>query len=247
MAKIDIIRHEIRTAEVVGDEAYDPGRDMLIVFHRNPNDPDDPTEFGHHIQLHGLAIRKEMWGLAEYSDVIDTELRDLERYYDRSEAVEYGVHPLANMTDHYFTAPRKRMKSFSPAYVVNRMGSAMPVTRQGADDFCVAVALSGIEDVKDCLASASRKSFPCHGMTGLSTDTVARRSVLSDKMGEQTQQLTLVPGAPIDAVRQLLTDRAAEIEDVRSRFVDHVLLEASVPELMRVRAKEVVDPQIAGK
>lgn len=249
MAEIDVLRHEVRVAGLVGDEVYDPGTDMLIIFHKNPNDPDDPAQFAHHIPLHGIAFRKEMLGLDEYSDVLDLELKDLERYYDRGTDVEYGVHPLADMADQYFTGPRKRMHSFDPSYILNRSNSVMPVslTEQGANDLSASVALSGIDDVKGCLASTSRKTFPCRGMTGLSTDTVARRSILTNKMGEQTQRITLVPGKGIDAVRQLLTDRASEIDKVRSGFVDHVLLTASVPELMRSKVRDIVKSRITGK
>ncbi|MEN6334365.1 MAG: hypothetical protein ABFE01_08890, partial [Phycisphaerales bacterium] len=65
MPAIDVIRHVIRPHEPAGDEEYDPSHDMLIVVHKNPNDPDDPTEFGQHIRLQGLSYRKEMWGLAD--------------------------------------------------------------------------------------------------------------------------------------------------------------------------------------
>src|SRR5690242_14348031 len=112
MPELHVVRHVLRTHEPFGAEDYDPGSDMLIVVHKNPNDPDDPTEFGHHIRLQGVAYRKEMWGLPDYASTIDAELKDLERYYHRQEDVEYGPHPLADITEHYFTAPPTRMQSF---------------------------------------------------------------------------------------------------------------------------------------
>lgn len=239
MAEIDVIRHVIRTHEPASGEEYDPSQDMLIVVHRNPLDPDDPTEFGHHIRLSGLAYRKEMWGASDYAETIDTELRDLERHYDRDpQGEDYGVHPLATITEHYFEAPPTRMKSFAPDYVMDRVASrmtALPGTTDGAVRMCLDVVGSGIDDVKMCLASSERHTFRCRGMTNLSSDTVVTREDSSARMGEQTQRMKLVSSGPLDAVRQLLTDREQELEVTRDGFVNHALMEAQVPEIMRKR------------
>ncbi|MCP9209713.1 hypothetical protein [Streptomyces cucumeris] len=236
MPELHIIRHILRPHEPHKSEEYDPGGDMLIVVHKNPNDPDDPVEFGHHIRLQGLSYRKEMWGAPDYASTLDMELRDLERYYARHEAVDYGPHPLADITEHYFEGPPVRMRSFAPGYVMDRMGQAvMPGTTDGVMRFCVDTVLSGIEDVKSCLASDVKQSFPCRGMTGLSTDSVATRSDVMDRMAEQGQQMDLISSRPLDDVRQLLTDREAELETVRDNFVNHALMESQVPEIMRKR------------
>lgn len=239
MAEIDVIRHVIRPHQPAKGEEYDPTQDMLIVVHRNPNDPDDPVEFGHHIRLSVVAYRKEMWGLGDYASTIDMELKDLERYYAReSENEDYGVHPLATITEHYFDAPPVRMKSFRPDYVLDRVESrltALPGTTDGAVKMCLDTVLSGIDDVKGCLASDQQQIFPCKGMTGLSTDTVGARTDTMTRMEEQTQRLELVSSGPLDEVRQLLTDREGELETARDGFVSHALMTSNVPEIMRKR------------
>lgn len=239
MAEINVIRHVIRPHEPFRDEEYDPAQDMLIVVHKNPNDPDDPVEFGHHLRLGGLAYRKEMWGTPDYASTIDLELRDLERYYDRpTPETDYGTHPLAGITEHYFDAPPARMRSFSPDYVLDRVESrmtALPGTTDGAVAMCLDTVFSGIEDVKGCLASDQKQTFPCKGMTNLSSDTVAKRGESSARMEEQTQRITLISSGPLDDVRQMLTDRESELEAARNGFVDQALLQSHVPEIMRKR------------
>jgi hypothetical protein len=236
MPEINVIRHVIRPHEPARGEEYDPGGDMLIVVHKNPHDPDDPVEFGHHVRLQGLAYRKEMWGLSEYSDVIEMELRDLERYYDRGDDVEYGVHPLADITEHYFEAPAQQMKMFNPNYVMDRIGqSAMPASTDGAVRFCVDTVLSGLGDVSLSLGGAEKQAFPCKGMTGLSTRSVDTRSESMEGMAAQTRRLGVPSNDALDTVKQLLTDRAQELDVVREGFVGHALIQASVPEIMRQR------------
>lgn len=236
MPEFHVLRYVIRPHTPYGSEEYDPGSDRLIVVHKNPNDPDDPTEFGHHLPLQALANRKEMWGLPDYASTIDMELRDLERYYHRQDEVDYGPHPVADMTTHYFEAPPERMKSFAPAYVMERISQGvMPGTTDGVMRMCIDVTLSGVDDVKTCLASPEKISFPCRGMTGLSSDSVTTRSAVMGRMEEQTQQIKLVPCKPLDALRQLVTDRESELEAVRDNFVNHVLMETQVPEIMRQR------------
>lgn len=238
MPELHVLRHVLRQHEPRPGEDYDPGSDMLIVVHKNPNDPDDPTEFGHHIRLQGVAHRKEMWGLSDYATTLDMELRDLERYYHRQDGVDYGPHhPLASIAEHYHEAPASRMKSFAPDYVMQRvMPAVAPGTADGVMRMCIDVALSGIEDVKGCLASSRKKSFPCKGMTGLSGDSVGVRSDVGRRMEEQTQQIELVASRPLDDIRQLLTDRESELEAVRQAGVDQALMMAQVPEIMRKRA-----------
>lgn len=239
MAEIDVIRHVIRPHQPAKGEERDPSQDMLIVVHRNPNDPDDPTEFGHHVRMSVLAYRKEMWGTPDYASTIDMELRDLERYYAREAPDEdYGVHPLAGITEHYFEAPPVRMASFNPNYVFDRIESALtalPATTDGAVAMCLDTVLSGVDDVKGCLSSADRKTFPCKGMTNLSADTAVRRDETTTRMEGQTQRMTLVSSAPLDTVRQLLTDREPELDRARDGFVNYALLEGNVPEIMRKR------------
>jgi hypothetical protein len=239
MAEIDVTRHVIREHQPAKGEDYDPTQDMLIVVHKNPNNPDDPVEFGHHIRMSVIAYRKEMWGLPDYASTIDMELKDLERYYAReSDDEDYGVHPLAGITEHYFEVPPVRMKSFNPDYVFDRVESkatALPATTDGAVAMCLETVLSGVEDVKACLASADQKNFACRGMTGLSTDTVNQRRETNRRTEEQTRRITLVPSAPLDAVRQLLTDREPDLERAREGFVNHALMEGDVPEIMRKR------------
>lgn len=236
MPDLHVIRHELRPHAFVNGEEYDPGSDKLTIVHKNPLDPDDPTEFGHTIRLQGLANRKEMWGLAEYADVIDMELKDLERYYFRREGVDYGPHPLAHITEHYFNGPPQRMRSFAPDYVMERvMQSAMPATKDGVMRMCIDVAISGIEDVKACLRNEKKKTFPCRGMSSLSSDSVTARSNTMDRMGEQTEQVNLVSSSGLDEVRQLLTDRASDMDATREKFVNTVLVESEVPEIMRRR------------
>lgn len=237
MPEFHVLRHVLRPHQPVGGEEYDPGSDMLIVVHKNPHDPDDPTEFGHHIRLHGLAYRKEMWGLPDMASTIDMELRDLERYYHPQDGVEYGPHPLADITEHYFNVPPEKMKSFAPEYVMQRiMPAVAPGTPDGVMKMCVDIALAGIEDVKTCLGSAKKHAFPCKGMTGLSAATVDRRADVMNRMEEQTQQIELVSSRALDDVRQLLTDRESELDQVRENFVNHALVTAKVPEIMRQRA-----------
>lgn len=238
MAELNVTRHVIRPHKPAGGEEYDPNQDMLIVVHKNPNDPDDPTEWGHHIRMSVLAYRKEIWGAPDYASAIDLELKDLERYYDRVPDMDYGVHPLAIVTEHYFETPRVRMSAFNPGYVLDRVQSALtalPGTTDGAVRMCLDTVLSGVDDVKGCLASDSQRTFPCKGMTGLSTDTVDARSDMASRMDEQTQRMELVSSAPLDAVRQMLTDRESELEVARDGFVSHALLEGNVPEIMRKR------------
>lgn len=236
MPELHVIRHVVQPHRPVKGEDYDPGSDMLIVVHKNPEDPDDPTEYGHHIRLHGLAYRKEMWGLDEYSDVIDMEMRDLERFYARSDDVTYSdAHPLAAITEHYFNTPAARMKAFNPGYVMERMRGAIPATTDGAMQYCASTVLSGLDDVRGSLAGPRKRTFPCKGMTGLSSDSVDTRLATMTQMEEQTQQLTLVSSEGIDGVRQMLTDRASELDTVKDGFVNHALMEAQVPEIMRRR------------
>lgn len=237
MTELHVIRHVIRKHQPEPGEDYDPGSDMLIIVHKNPEDPDDPTEFGHHMRMQALPYQKEVLGLSEYSDVVDTELRDLERYYCRSEALEYGTHPLAGITRHYFEAPSQRMKGFNPHYVIDRTGiqSAAPQSVEGFQRMCADVVLSGIGDVRKCLSSADKQAFPCRQMTGLSTDTRAKRTETLDRLGEQTQQITPVPSAALDDLCQYLTDRASELDKVQDGFVNGALMQAHVPEIMRQR------------
>lgn len=209
---------------------------MLVVFHKNPKNLDDPTEFGHHIRLHGLAYRKEMWGLPDYAETVDMELRDLERYYARTREEDYGVHPLAEITEHYFEAPASRMQSFAPDYIFDQMGTlSAPSTTDGAMRMTLDVVATGIRDAKECLASSAQRRFPCRGMTGLSTDSIQVRGRVMGRMKQQTQRMRLVSSRPLDQIRQLLTDRASELEPVREAFVNHALVEANVPEIMRQR------------
>lgn len=240
MPEIDVIRHVVRPHQPAGGEDYEPSHDMLIIVHRNPNNPDDPTEFGHHIKLQGLAYRKEMWGLGEYADVLDMELRDLERYYARTEEEDYGVHPLATITEHYFEGPRVRMRSFAPDYVIDRVtaqAAVVPSTTDGVVRMCLDTVLSGVVDVKDCLGGPEQLTYPCKGMTGLSTDSIGSRTGTMTRMEEQTQRLELISSGPLDTVRQLVTDRAADMDASREAFVNHALMEASVPEIMRRRVE----------
>jgi hypothetical protein len=236
MPEFHVVRYVLRPHEPRPQEEYDPASDMLIVVHKNPNNLDDPTEFGHHIRLQGIAYRKEMWGLPDYASTIDMELKDLERYYHPQEEIDYGPHPLAAITEHYFEAPPSRMKSFAPSYVMQRiMPAVMPATTDGVMRMCIDTVLSGVEDVKGCLSSSEKQTFPCKGMTGLSSDTVKTRSETSDRMQEQTQQIELVSSKPLDDIRQLLTDRESELEGVRQGFVEQALMQAQVPEIMRRR------------
>jgi hypothetical protein len=239
MAEIDVIRHVVHRHQPAPGEEYDPASDRLVVVHRNPLDPDDPTEFGHTIPLQGVAFRKEMWGFPDYASTIDLELRDLERYYARLTPDEdYGVHPLAAMTDHYFTSPKSRMRSFAPAYVFEKIRAevtALPTDTDGAVRMCLDTVMLGLDDVRGCLASTDRQTFPCKGMTGLSTDTIGRRSEVMTRMEEQTQRIELKSSGPLDDVRQYLTDRESELNASAQRFVDHALVETQVPEIMRKR------------
>lgn len=238
MSEIDVVRHVLRAHQPRKEEDYDPGSDMLIVVHRNPNDPDDPTEFGHHIRLQGLAYRKEMWGLPDFASTVDMELKDLERYYARTGEEDYGTHPLAAITEHYFDAPPVRMKSFAPSYVFDRVEArltALPVSTDGKVRMMLDTVLDGITDVKGCLAATGKMEFPCRGMTGLSVDSAQKRGDTMQRMEEQTQRMSLVSSGPLDAVRQLLTDRESELDGVRERFVDYTLVESNVPEIMRKR------------
>lgn len=239
MPELHVIRHVIRPHRAAPGEDYDPNLDMLIVVHRNPADPSDETEYGHHIRLSALAYRKEMWGTADYASTIDQELKDLERWYDRDDSnIEYGSHPLAEITGHYFEGPKDRMASFAPGYILDRMTSemtAIPGTTDGVIQMCVDTVLTGIVDVKGSLASAEQQTFPCKGMTRLSTDSIEKRSSTMQRMEEQTQRLALVSSGPLDEVRQLLTDREGTLETAREGFVNHALMEGNVPEIMRKR------------
>jgi hypothetical protein len=238
MAEIDVIRHVIRPHEPARGEEYDSSQDMLIVVHKNPNDPNDPVEFGHHIRMAVLAYRKEMWGLPDYASTIDMELRDLERYYDRQPDEDYGVHPLAPITEHYYDAPPTQMRSFGPDYVLDKVEARMTARPRTADEavkMCLDTVASGIVDVKDCLRSTKQKGFACKGMTGLSTGTVKVRTDCSVRMDKQTKRMSLVPSGPLDEVRQLLTDREAELEAVRDGYVNMALMQSHVPEIMRKR------------
>lgn len=236
MPELSIIRYEIRPHQPFGSEEYDPNLDQLIVVHRNPEDPNDPTEFGHHIRIGGLAYRKEMWGLADYASTIDMELKDLQRWYGRSRDEDYGPHPLGEITEHYYTAPPTRMQSFAPDYILDQVvQSARPVSTDGAARAVLDTVFTGIGDVKNCLRATKKKSFPCKGMTGLSQDSAATRSRVMDRMGEQTDRMKLVSSKPLDAVRQMLTDRESHLEQFRENFVDHALVESQVPEIMRQR------------
>jgi len=238
MPELHVIRHVIRSRPPAPGEEQDSTQDMLIVVHKNPEDLDDPTEFGHHVPISGLAYRKEMYGLSDYASVIDLELRDLERYYARTAEEDYGTHPLAGITEHYFNAPPVRMRSFGPDYVMDRVEArltALPATTDGVVKMCLDTVYSGLEDVKGCLASADQKSFPCKGMTGLSKDTVGKRDETTTSITEQTQRMELIPSGPLDDVRQMLTDRESELEGIRDGFVNHALMESKVPEIMRKR------------
>lgn len=236
MPDFHVLRHVLRPHEPLGSEEYDPGSEMLVIVHRNPNDPDDPTEFGHHIPLQGLAYRKEMWGLPDYASTVDAELKDLERFYYRKSGVNYGPHPLADITQHYFEAPPAQMQNFTPQYVMDRATQGfMPTTADGVARMCIDTVMSGLDDVRASLSSVTPKVFPCKGMTGLSSSTVTKRSGVMRRMGEQTRQIRLVSSAPLDAVRQLVTDRQGQLETARRQFVDHVLNEVQVPEIMRRR------------
>lgn len=244
MPDFHVIRHVLKPHQPTPGEEYDPNQDMLIVMHRNPNDPDDPTEFGHHIRLYGLSYRKEMWGTADYASTIDMELKDLERYYHRRDDIDYGPHPLADITEHYFNEPPARMQSFAPEYVMQKvMGARPPASTDAVMRMCIDTVLTGLEDVKTCLSSDKKHVFPCKGMTGLSAATIQTRSSVMDKMSEQTQQIRLVPSKPLDELRQLLTDRESELETARNAFVDHALMAAQVPEIMRKRVVETAARQ----
>lgn len=215
MPEIEVVRHVIRPQKPHGSEEYDPAGDVLIVVHKNPEDPDDPTEFGHHIPLQGLAYRKEMWGSSEYADVIDQELKDLERFYFWDPKIHAGVHPLAAITEHYYEAPREQMKSFTPDYILDaQTTTVMAVTEEARGRRHREVVLEGLVDVKECLSSRKKKSFPCKGMTGLSAISAAERSKVNNRMGAQTERITLHPCKALDDVRQYLTDRSSEL-DVR--------------------------------
>lgn len=239
MPELHVTRHVLRPHQPAPGEDYDPNQDMLIVVHKNPGDPDDESEYGHHIRIDSLAYRKEMWGVPDYASTIDLELKDLERWYAReTPEADYGPHPLAEITGHYFEGPRRRMLSFAPGYVMDRVvaaATAVPSTTDGAVRMCLDTVMSGLDDVRGCLAAGDRQTFPCKGMTGLSTDTVEKRSGTMARMDEQTQRIDLVSSAPLDGVRQMLTDRGPDIERAREAFVNHVLLEGNVPEVMRKR------------
>jgi hypothetical protein len=239
MTEIDVIRYVVRQHQPAPGEEYDPASDRLTVVHRNPEDPDDPTEFGHTMPLQAVAFRKEIWGLPDYASVMELELRDLERYYARVDPTEdYGVHPLALITQHYFDGPKGRMQSFAPGYVFDRVAAqltALPATTDGVVEMCLDTVMSGLDDVRGCLASTERQTFPCKGMTGLSTDTVETRSGEMTRMEEQTQRINLVSSKPLDDVYQYVTDRGSELDAARRIFVDHVLVETQVPEIMRKR------------
>lgn len=234
MPEIEVIRHVVRPHRPMGSEKRNPAGDMLIVVHRNPEDPNDPTEFGHHIRLEGLAYRKEMWGLGEYAQVIDQELKDLERFYFWNEQIHTGDHPLAEITEHYYTAPRRRMQNFAPGYLLDaaqkRRSGLAAVTPEARHNEAREVALDGLADIKRCLASTSGRAFPCKGMTGLSLDSATKRSKTLDEMGTQTERTGLKPGKGLDGVRQFLTDRTPDLEVARGSFVDHALMEASIPD-----------------
>jgi hypothetical protein len=54
-------------------------------------------------------------------------------------------------------------------------------------------------------------------------------------MSKQTKRMSLVSSGPLDEVRQLLTDREAELEAVRDGYVNMALMQSHVPEIMRKR------------
>lgn len=242
MPEIEVIRYEVQKHRPFGDEEYDPSRDMLIVVHKNPEDPSDPTEFGHHMRLQGVSYRKEMWGSADYAEVIDQELKDLERFYFWDAQLHAGTHPLAAITEHYFTAPPARMQSFAPDYILDSAAptALMPTSRDGQRRLAMDVVMTGLDDVRLCLGASSKKSFPCKGMTGLSTSSVTKRTDGNRRMSEETRKVKLKPGKAIDGLRQYLTDRSSELETSRKEFVDHVLVENAVPDLMLKRVEAAV-------
>lgn len=247
MTEINVLHHRVLPHQPARGEEYDPAGDMLVVYHTNPDNPDDPAEFAHHIRLGGLAYRKEMWGLSEYAEVIDAELKDLERFYFRDPQVDYGPHPLADITEHYFAAPSEHMRSFNPEYVIERMATAVPFSTDGRFAFARDVVISGLQDVRQCLSSKEHRRFPCRGMTTLSEKTIEKRSDVGRRMAEQTRRATLKSTKGLDGVRQYLTDRASELEPVREAFVNHALNEANVPGIMMERARAAVEYRAAGR
>lgn len=250
MPEIEVIRHVIRPHQHRKSEEYDPSQDMLIVVHKNPNDPDDPTEFGHHMRLEGLSYRKEMLGLAEYADVIDQEIRDLERFYFWDAQKHVGDHPLAGITEHYFDGPPDRMKSFAPDYILDRtdqLSALGRMTTDGAMQMAAEVVISGLEDVRACLASKEGMKHPCRGMEGLSSDSAEKRGTAVSRITEESSAVTLKSTKGLDDLKQLLTDRGPELEPSRKRFVDHALIESNVPALMMTRVKHAVERRTGRK
>lgn len=250
MPEIEVIRHVVRPHQHRKSEEYDPSQDMLIIVHKNPNDPDDPTEFGHHMRMEGLSYRKEMLGLAEYADVIDQEIRDLERFYFWDAQKHAGAHPLADITEHYFEGPPERMRSFAPDYLLDQADQLSAVGRMTTDaamHMAADVVLSGIADVRNCLAAKEGMKFACRGMTGLSQDSAEKRGIAVERMAAESSGVTLKSTKGLDDVRQLLTDRGHELEPSRERFVGHALMESNVPALMMTRVKQAVERRTGRK
>lgn len=250
MPEIEVIRHVVRPHQHRKSEEYDPSQDMLIVVHRNPNDPDDPTEFGHHMRMEGLSYRKEMLGLAEYADVIDQEIRDLERFYFWDAQKHSGDHPLADITEHYYEGPPDRMKSFAPDYLLDQVDQLSAVGRMTTDSamrMAADVVLTGLDDVRGCLAAKEGMEFACRGMTSLSADSAAKRRTAVTRITEQSSSVTLKSTKGLDDLKQLLTDRGPELEPSRERFVNHALIESNVPALMMTRVKQAVERRTGRK
>ena len=64
----------------------------------------------------------------------------------RTHEVDYGPHPLADMTAHYFEAPPERMQSFAPRYAIERISQGvMPFTTDGVMRMCIDATLSGVD------------------------------------------------------------------------------------------------------
>lgn len=243
MIELHVVGYRVHQVDPHPGEERDPAGDMLVVLCKNPLDPDDPSEYGFHIQFAGLANRKEMYGLTEYAEVIERELRDAERLYCPRLDVDYGPHPLAAITEHYFEGPPQRMRSFAPGYVVNRLTSTLPFSTDGLHRLAVDTALSGLEDVKESLRAPERQTYPCQGMTNLCADSVDKRGETLRRIEEQTQEVKVVTSRALDEVCQFVTDQARRLDEIREGFVNRALMEGNVPEIMRRRSLDYLTRQ----
>lgn len=150
---------------------------------------------------------------------------------------------LVVIMEYYFDVFLVCMKLFVLSYVfdcVEVRFIVLLVFIDGKVQMMLDIVFDGIMDVKGCLVVIGKMEFFCCGMIGFFVDLVQKWGDIMQCMEEQMQWMSFVLLGLLDVVCQFLIDWEFEFDGVWERFVDYILVELNVLEIMCKRVVVMV-------